>query len=83
MSTVAEQLEYISRYPVTRRPGTTKVAPITSGDFEAWATHLRTAGPEQLAHIAADAEYLPPSPLATRMRAAVNAERDERRGGES
>jgi hypothetical protein len=56
---------------------TSVVAPL----FEVWAAHLRTAGPEQLAHIAADAEYLPPSPLATRMRAAVNAERDERRGG--
>lgn len=53
------------------------VAPL----FEVWAAHLRTAGPEQLAHIAADAEYLPPSPLATRMRAAVNAEQN-RRGGE-
>lgn len=42
--------------------------------FTAWADHLHDADPLQLAHVAADAEYLPPSPVADRMRAEVDAE---------
>jgi hypothetical protein len=46
--------------------------------FTAWTAHLHDAEPVNFGHTAADAEYLPPSPVADRMRAAVNAELDLR-----
>lgn len=56
---------------------TSVVAPL----YEAWAAHLHDADPTNFAHLAADAEYLPRSPLAEKMRAAITAEQ-HRRGGE-
>lgn len=46
--------------------------------LDTWTEHLHAADKIQLAHIASDAEYLPPSPVADRMRAEVDAEQKSR-----
>lgn len=81
MTTVADRLERINRYPLVRHPGTVTIEHDQTWTFVAWAAHLHDADPTNFAHLAADAEYLPRSPLADRMRAAVTAEQ-HRRGGE-
>lgn len=46
-----------------------------------WAAHLHATDPVNLQHVAADAEYLPPPPVADAMRKAVEDELIERAGG--
>lgn len=62
-------------------------APVTIPDviwpdaLNTWAAHLHGVDPVNLQHVAADAEYLPPSPVADAMRKAVEHELIERAGG--
>jgi hypothetical protein len=62
----------------TLAPHVEQMPDIVWAGFTAWADHLHDADPLQLAHVAADVEYLPPSPVADRMRAEVDAEQQLR-----
>lgn len=85
MTTAAERLARISRYPLTRKPGPVAVPAVEPADiwqFVAWHQQVvHDADPTNFEHLADDACYLPKSPAADWIRAEIASERAARRGG--